>query len=277
MTRDLTRVLETIERYKEGSPHYKELLDILGEILILREEYRRQVKKSIFPIQEELIDAKLQGGLPIIDFGAGGIDLTEPRRFFFKLLEIGKAKNPEDTGEILKELEGGLLDYDKLVYDAFTQSVDEESEGEAEEESFDLLRFFIEESLRPALEFVAERYGGKISKSNWQEGYCPTCGRIPKIGELREEEGRRFLFCSQCGTRWHYKRVKCPFCGNEEQQSLAYFTVEGEEKYRVDVCDACKRYIKTVDFRSLAEEPDLDLEDIATLHLDILAHEEGYH
>ncbi len=122
MTRDLTRVLETIERYKEGSPHYKELLDILGEILILREEYRRQVKKSIFPIQEELIDAKLQGGLPIIDFGAGGIDLTEPRRFFFKLLEIGKAKNPEDTGEILKELEGGLLDYDKLVYDAFLQN-----------------------------------------------------------------------------------------------------------------------------------------------------------
>jgi FdhE protein len=277
MARDLKRVLETIERYKEGNPHYKELLEILGEILILREEYRRKVQKCIFPVQDELINAKLQGGLPIIDFGAGGIDLTEPKNFFMKLLEIGKAKNPEETGEILKDLEDGTLDYEKLVYDAFTQPGEDESPEGIEEESFDLLRFFIEESLRPAFEFVAEKYGGKITQSSWKEGYCPTCGRIPKIGELREEEGRRFLFCNQCGTRWHYKRVKCPFCGNEEQQSLAYFSVEGEEKYRVDVCDACKRYIKTVDFRSQADEPDLDLEDIATLHLDILAHEEGYH
>jgi len=276
MARDLKRVLETIERYKEGNPHYQELLEILGEILILREEYRRRVKKSIFPIQDELIDAKLQGGLPIIDFGAGGIDLTEPKNFFMKLLEIGKAKNPEDTGEILKDLEDGVLDYEKLAYEAFTQPGEEESPEAVEEESFDLLRFFIEESLRPAFEFVAEKYSGKILKSSWKEGYCPTCGRIPKIGELRDEEGRRFLFCNQCGTRWHYKRVKCPFCGNEEQQSLAYFTVEEDERYRVDVCNECKRYIKIVDFREAKEEANLDIEDITTLHLDMLATEEGY-
>jgi FdhE protein len=71
-------------------------------------------------------------------------------------------------------------------------------------------------------------------------------------------------------------RIKCPFCGNEEQQTLAYFSIEGEERYRVDVCNECKRYIKTVDFRETREEANLDVEDIATLHLDMLANEEGY-
>jgi FdhE protein len=68
----------------------------------------------------------------------------------------------------------------------------------------------------------------------------------------------------------------CPFCGNDEQQALAYFTIEGDERYRVDVCNVCKRYIKMVDFRESKEEANLDVEDIATLHLDMLANEEGY-
>jgi FdhE protein len=145
-----------------------------------------------------------------------------------------------------------------------------------EEESFDLIDMFLEESLRPALEMVAEKYRSMIARYTWDEGYCPICGKEPKIGEIKEEEGHRYLFCNQCGIEWPYQRIKCPFCGNEEQQTLAYFTVEDDEHYRVDVCNECKRYIKIVDFREMKEEANLDVEDIATLHLDILANEEGY-
>jgi len=121
-----------------------------------------------------------------------------------------------------------------------------------------------------------EKYGGIIDASGWSEGYCPICGKEPKIGEIKGDEDSRFLFCNQCGFEWNYSRVKCPFCGNEEQHSLAYFTVEGEERYRVDVCNVCKRYVKIVDFRDTGEKVNLDVEDIATLHLDMLASEEGY-
>jgi FdhE protein len=138
------------------------------------------------------------------------------------------------------------------------------------------VELFIEESLRPALEKVAARYGDAVRKADWAEGYCPVCGREPKIGEIRDEEGSRYLFCNQCGFEWNYLRIKCPFCGNEEQQSLAYFTIEGDERYRVDVCNECKRYIKIVDFREAKQKADLDVEDIATLHLDMLANDEGY-
>jgi len=57
---------------------------------------------------------------------------------------------------------------------------------------------------------------------------------------------------------------------------MAYFTVEGEERYRVDVCNVCKRYVKMVDSTASTEVANLDVEDIATLHLDMLAAEEGY-
>jgi FdhE protein len=56
----------------------------------------------------------------------------------------------------------------------------------------------------------------------------------------------------------------------------ANFEVEGDERYRVDVCNKCRRYIKTVEFPKSSEHPDLDIEDIATLHLDMIAFDEGY-
>jgi FdhE protein len=44
----------------------------------------------------------------------------------------------------------------------------------------------------------------------------------------------------------------------------------------VDLCDKCKQYIKTVDTRKTASDPDLNIEDIATMYLDILASEKGF-
>jgi len=276
MAKGLQETLQVIERHKTTNPQYSELLDILGEILILREEHRKKITKSIFPIDEGHIAAKLQGGLPLVDFSSAKLDLREPKKFFLALLEIGKRRNPVETEQILKDLEDGTLDYEAMVYDSFTSEGEEAKTEDTDDDTIDLLKFFVEESLRPALEFVTDLYGGRIAQMGWSEGYCPVCGRMPKIGHLVDKEGKRHLFCSQCGFEWRFRRVKCPFCGNEEQQSLSYFTVEGDERYRVDVCDVCKHYIKTLDFRNAGEEAILDVEDVATLHLDMLAHEEGY-
>jgi FdhE protein len=278
MAKMLKDTLKTIEKYKNTTPHYSELLDILGEILILREEYRRKMKKIVFPVDEKLIETKISGGLPLIDLSSEEIDLSEPRKYFLALLGIAQKRVPDETDDIIEKVKDGTVDFDKMVREAF-YSADEDISGDAEESDddvFDLVDLFLEESLRPALEKVVEKYGSRIVESGWSEGYCPICGKEPKIGEIKEEEGRRYLFCNQCGYEWHFKRIVCPFCGNDEQQALAYFTVEGDERYRVDVCNMCKRYIKMVDFRESKEEANLDVEDIATLHLDMLANDEGY-
>ncbi|MEA1936079.1 MAG: formate dehydrogenase accessory protein FdhE [Thermodesulfobacteriota bacterium] len=276
MAKMLKDTLKTIEKYKSSSPHYEELLDILEEILILREEYRHNMNEKIFPIDEDLIGKKLSGGLTLVDFSGGKFDLTEPEKYFLALLKIAEKQTPDEARKFAKKIKDGTTDFENLIRDSFTTSSGEETLKELEDESLDLIELFLEECLRPALEILAEKYGKIIAESEWSEGYCPICGREPKIGELRGEGGKRFLFCNQCGLEWNFMRIKCPFCGNEEQQTLAYFTVEEDEKYRVDVCNVCKRYIKTVDFRSIKEEPNLDVEAIATLHLDMLANEEGY-
>ncbi|MCX5906534.1 MAG: formate dehydrogenase accessory protein FdhE, partial [Deltaproteobacteria bacterium] len=68
MAATLRKSLKTIEDYKSTNPHYTDLLDILGEILILREQYRNNMKSSIFTVDENLITQKMEGGLPLIDF-----------------------------------------------------------------------------------------------------------------------------------------------------------------------------------------------------------------
>ena len=281
MAKMLKDALKTIESYKSITPHYSDLLDILGEILILREKYRREMPKTVFPVDETLIEKKLVGGLPLVDLSSGDFDLTEPQKYFLALLEIAEKRAPGETNEIANKIKEGEVDFKEMILDSFAALQDDvsdeaENTDDAEDDVFDLVDMFLEESLRPAMEKVVEKYGKIVTESGWSEGYCPICGKEPKIGEIKEEEEMRFLFCNQCGFEWHFRRIQCPFCGNDEQQALAYFTIEGDERYRVDVCNVCKRYIKMVDFRKSKEEANLDVEDIATLHLDMLANDEGY-
>lgn len=276
MAEVLVDTLKTIEKYRITSPHYTELFDILSEILILREEYRQNMAQISFPLDEKLIASKLSGGLPLLDFTTVKFDYAPARDYFLRLLEIAEKRMPGETKEFVRQIREGELDFSEVIRHSFDPSSEGEFAKDVDEDTFDLIELFAEESLRPALEEFAEGYGNVVGKSQWGEGYCPICGKEPKIGELRGSEDQRFLFCNQCGFEWQFSRVKCPFCGNEEQQTLAYFTVEGEERYRVDVCNECKRYVKMVDSSDMGGKANLDVEDIATLHLDMLATEEGY-
>jgi len=282
MVATLRKSLKTIEDYKSASPHYTELLDIMADILILRKEYRNSMKEPIFSVEENLIAKKLEGGLPLIDLTGKEYALTCPKEYFNSLISIAGKRMPEVAQNIIDIIKSKQFDWGKMIRASFECKVEETNPqgfpaAREAEESIDLIDLFAEESLRPEFEIIAEKYGELVEKSKWSEGYCPICGKEPKIGEIRkDEDGKRYLFCHQCGCKWNFSRIKCPFCGNDEQHSLAYFEVEGDERYRVDVCNKCRRYIKTVELPKSSEEPDLDIEDIATLHLDMIAFDEGY-
>jgi FdhE protein len=100
------------------------------------------------------------------------------------------------------------------------------------------------------------------------------------MGEIKNAEGvegAKYLVCSSCGYEWRFSRLGCPYCGNGNHEKLRYFHTETDGKaYRVDVCEECKKYIKTIDLRELGEEIVPLVEDIATLHLDMIAEKEGY-
>jgi FdhE protein len=112
----------------------------------------------------------------------------------------------------------------------------------------------------------------------WPHPYCPVCGHEPFMAILTRPSGRRQVECSLCATRWEVRRGTCVFCGEEHREGAGFLYYDLESPYRVEVCDKCRRYIKSVDARKTAadREPVLMAEDLATLYFDVLARRKRY-
>jgi FdhE protein len=106
---------------------------------------------------------------------------------------------------------------------------------------------------------------------------CPFCLGKPQVGALRQEGdgAKRFLICSLCSTEWSYGRIVCPACGEETVDKLAIYTASQFNHVRVEACDTCGRYIKTIDLtKNGLAVPVVD--ELATIPLNFWAHEHGY-
>jgi FdhE protein len=138
-----------------------------------------------------------------------------------------------------------------------------------------LLRYLGWTALARALAPVVEAFGRWRDEDRWLRAHCPTCGALPVQAQLvQADAGReRRLACGCCGTRWRFKRIGCPYCGNEAPGRIDVFEIEGEAGLRLDVCQDCKGYVKTV---ARERPPDLLLADWSTIHLDALAREKGF-
>lgn len=118
---------------------------------------------------------------------------------------------------------------------------------------------------------------GDVVNKHWENSFCPVCGSLPSIGILGgDRDGGMSLVCSLCETQWDFRRLHCPFCGNDNHEWLGYLVTESDEGYRINYCDKCKLYLKVVDVRKKGNGYSYQIEDILTLPLDILAQEKGY-
>ncbi|QGY39779.1 formate dehydrogenase accessory protein FdhE [Pseudodesulfovibrio cashew] len=132
-------------------------------------------------------------------------------------------------------------------------------------------------SLSPSFEAAADMLAGKLPEMKVPAvGTCPVCGALPLISSLKEKEGVRHATCSFCRHEYRIKRIACPVCGEEDQKKLTFFTVDEEPGFRVDVCESCKTYIKTIDFRELDRIAVPVLDDLDSLALDYVAAGQGY-
>ena len=106
---------------------------------------------------------------------------------------------------------------------------------------------------------------------------CPRCAALPVAAVLREEGhgARRFLLCALCLHEWECLRIVCPACGEQEFDKLPAYTAGQFAHVRIDACDRCHRYIKTIDLtKDGLAVPCVD--DIASVSLDLWARERGY-
>ncbi len=122
--------------------------------------------------------------------------------------------------------------------------------------------------------------------SQWNEGYCPVCASFPSVSYLDRAlfdennqflaggGGKKFLHCSLCGTNWHFKRGMCVACKEEGPDVIEILkepkTETGE---RIDYCTKCKSYCPNIDLRVSGIRPNLDMNALGLMHLDMIAHE----
>jgi FdhE protein len=136
--------------------------------------------------------------------------------------------------------------------------------------------FVIEMLLQPLAEFAARVSRAHLTGAA-DSPRCPACGDRPVVGVLREEGhgARRSLICGFCATEWDFRRAMCPACGEERFEALAIYTSDQYPHVRIEACDTCRRYLKTVDLtRDGHAVPVVD--DVATVSMDLWAEEQDY-
>jgi len=129
--------------------------------------------------------------------------------------------------------------------------------------------------LQPYAECLAD--SAEISPIHETPSTCPLCSGKPQVGVLRPEGdgAKRSLICSLCAHEWNYRRLVCPDCGEEDVHKLAIYFAEGITHVRVEACDTCRHYIKTVDLTKDGHAVPV-VDELATIPLNLWATEHGY-
>ena len=134
--------------------------------------------------------------------------------------------------------------------------------------------FVLEAAIQPLAEVVARQSPGLARAGD--RARCPACGDCPVVGVLREEGhgARRLLICALCLTEWDFSRVVCHACGEDKFDALAVYTAEQFAHVRIEACQSCRHYLKTIDCTKDGHAVPI-VDDVATVSLDLWAREQG--
>jgi formate dehydrogenase accessory protein FdhE len=184
---------------------------------------------------------------------------------FNSFLSLAAAHGPKPLAELSSALCARGEDFwADLMNDAWMSYSQSDAEGL-------LARAF----LQPYAELLRSRTSPRTSPQTHR--VCPFCNRKPGLGALRQmgDGGARSMICSFCLAEWEFRRIVCPACGEENEKKLPVFTASDFDYIRVECCDSCKTYVKTVDLtKNGRAEPLVD--ELASAPLDLWARERGY-
>lgn len=266
---------EFLLRKVSEEPEYGEILPLFQALYQVIEG---QEDRTGIGFDASAPPGRIRDGFPLLTAEALQVDADQAAAFLMPILAAMVAESKDgiaDLNRLGQAISAGSLDFRTLFAACLSRErkvLQETAAALAIAEP--LLEFVLEVPLKTALEAFAEKIPLE-HVDGWSEGYCPICGSRAGMGEICGEEGKRFLSCSSCSFKWPYKRLQCPYCGNEDPETLSYFIV-GEGPTRVDVCRKCSRYLKTRDARLGNGDVPLEAEDLATIHLDLVAGKEGF-
>jgi FdhE protein len=267
---DDNQKIRLLEQIRCDLPHYKDMLDFFDPIIKEQERYKQAlISGQDICIDEDLVyELRLREGLQLMTKSDIICDSPIINDYFITLLSIIKpqAADKLDAIEHLVSQNKGfcfetMIDFKLRRAQAIPDNI--------------MVEFLIDETLGPLLELYAQELKSRFKFDKWSKHFCPVCGRDP-VFALLQEDGKKTLVCSICNFEWEFTRLKCLYCGNEDQKLLSYLSIKNDDMYRIETCDACRCYLKTIDLKNASHEISYDIESIITLHLDIIARNKGY-
>jgi formate dehydrogenase accessory protein FdhE len=230
-----------------------------------------EFQKNLYTEFKKDFGAQLSGRMP----GSLRIDLpfVEPERLvshFTSLLRLIEQAGPPALGAAARAV-AGLDTASKLSMLESYWDV-----GGTNDQLIGAFALFIPRAFdQPVAELIAAftPVGPVISTQHT----CPLCGGQPFLGVLRLEGdgGKRRMMCSFCLQEWDFRRIYCPACGEEDEKKLPVYVAEQFPHIRVEACETCKLYLRTIDLTKDGNAVAV-VDDLAAIPLSLWAHENGY-
>lgn len=197
-------------------------------------------------------------------------------RILRRLMLLAGEQDPENGDAFRAASEAAALDAPMLLQAAINQDADALAAAAATlgiEEA--ALATVAQLAALPLLRACHDALAADISPA-WGQGYCPLCGAWPVMAELRGADQTRCLRCGRCGADWTMPDLWCPFCGESDPALLGALFPAGEaQAIRIELCLACRGYIKAVPTARPWQPADVPLADIASVEWDLIALDNG--
>jgi len=276
------RTLEKkITQLREKSYISGELIDLLDDVAHLQLAARGDAEITL-PADDELAsDEAVIQGAPLVLKENFPHDSAQAEVLLGKLIDL-LIQGGGPLGDAAKTVQKAFDSEELTATDLFKKYLTDDTKFfaswvERTPDAPKTIVFLAFASLSPSIEGAAAMLAKKVPNMKVPAvGTCPICGSLPLISSLEQKEGYRHATCSFCRHEYRIRRISCPVCGEEDQKKLTFFTVDEEPGFRVDVCDSCKTYIKTIDFRELDRIAVPVLDDLDSLALDYVAAGQGY-
>ena len=279
---NIKHIKTAVKEIKNKKPGLEEMLNLYEQIFILQEKTKALISLPEFTISDEILALKIKEKFPLVNISQFQLDYKASETLLLDIIDLMSNKEIKDDeiSNAIKQLSSLIQDgkiIPKELFDSFIK--EDESYFEMINEKYQINKeitgFLVFNSLKPSLISFSEKISPYLENTKWEKGYCPVCGSMPELSVF-EKDGKRFLICGFCNHKWASKRIYCPFCENTDHETLQYFSIDDEEEYRVDTCDKCRCYIKTINTEQTTREIYFPLESHTTQYINAKFDEMGY-
>jgi len=252
-----------------------------AETLALRHAFAKQVLDfytKIAKFQKELYEQlpKLWGKSPRVPADGnlrGQLNLPILLAPFGKFLSVVESQGPGPlAAEAHRLAQGSEAAWAELLGAFWSSGLIEAPEDSAGDP---LAEFVARAFLMPYAEFVVSGMLPPVLPMTVCR--CPRCNSLPLLGVLRQEGdgGKRYLQCSFCSQEWEFRRILCAQCGEGSEVKLPVYIAEQFPHIRVECCETCKHFLRTIDLTKDGHAVAL-VDDLAAIPLTLWADANGY-